>query len=52
MRSCFEIADDITVIRSGQFLPRVAPGIAETSACGGLSGREEDEDYVEEAAHA
>jgi branched-chain amino acid transport system ATP-binding protein len=50
----FEIADDITVMAQGTILARGSPEeIASDERVREVYlGREEDEDYVEEAAHA
>jgi branched-chain amino acid transport system ATP-binding protein len=50
----FEIADDITVMAQGAILARGSPKeiAADERVREAYLGREEDEDYVEEAAHA
>jgi branched-chain amino acid transport system ATP-binding protein len=50
----FEIADDITVMAQGAILASGSPSViaADERVREAYLGREEDEDYVEEAAHA
>src|SRR6516164_5880349 len=54
MEVVFEIADEITVMAQGAILASGSPGViaADERVREAYLGREEDEDYVEEAAHA
>jgi branched-chain amino acid transport system ATP-binding protein len=54
MEVVFEIADDITVMAQGAILASGSPGeiAADERVREAYLGRDEDEDYVEEAAHA
>jgi branched-chain amino acid transport system ATP-binding protein len=54
MEVVFEIADDITVMAQGAILARGSPKeiAADERVRTVYLGRDEDEDYVEEAAHA
>jgi branched-chain amino acid transport system ATP-binding protein len=54
MEVVFEIADDITVMAQGAILARGSPAeiAADERVREAYLGREEDEDYVEEAARA
>ena len=54
MEVVFEIADDITVMAQGAMLASGSPEeiAADERVREAYLGRQEDEDYVEEAAHA
>ena len=54
LEEIFEIADDITVMAQGAILASGSPKeiAADERVREAYLGRDEDEDYVEEAAHA